>query len=130
MKDLGNKQIMSKNLKRLMAEKPVTAKKLSKDLEFPYTTLLSWIKAENYPRIDKIEAMAGYFGVMKSDLIENKVMREMEEQPEEMAEKHFEMITDEDMNDIFDDFQYLDALERKMVKDLVHSLAGRKKTEA
>lgn len=73
MLGLGNKAIMSKNLKRLMAERGVSAKELSRKLDFPYTTLLSWLKAENYPRIDKIEAMADYFGVLKSDLIEEQV---------------------------------------------------------
>lgn len=72
MKDLGNKAIMSKNLRRIMSERGVSAKDLSKTLGFPYTTLLSWLKAENYPRIDKIEAMADYFGILKSDLIEDK----------------------------------------------------------
>lgn len=78
MKGLGNKDIMAKNLKRLMREKGVSAKAMSKTLDFPYTTLLSWLKAENYPRIDKIEAMAAYFGVMKSDLIEDKAAQETE----------------------------------------------------
>jgi hypothetical protein len=30
------------------------------------------MKAKKYPRIDKIEFMANYFGINKSDLIENK----------------------------------------------------------
>ena len=73
---LGNKSIMAKNLRRLMSEKNVTAKEMSKALHFPYTTLLSWLNAENYPRIDKIEIMADYFGVKKSDLIEEKLSDE------------------------------------------------------
>ena len=80
MKDLGNKHIMSKNLKRLMAERKVSAKELSRVLDYPYTTVLSWIKADNYPRIDKIEAMADYFGILKSDLIEEKPEERMEMQ--------------------------------------------------
>lgn len=72
MLGLGNKSIMAKNLRRLMSEKNVTAKEMSKALHFPYTTLLSWLNAENYPRIDKIEIMADYFGVQKSDLIEDR----------------------------------------------------------
>lgn len=55
---------------------------------------------------------------------------EIEKNPVEMAERHFEMVMDEDLNEIFDDLRQLDALERKMVKDLAHSLAERKKTEA
>lgn len=76
MKDLGNKKIMAKNLKRLMKERNVSAKELSRTLDFPYTTLLSWLKADNYPRIDKIEAMADFFGVLKSDLIEEQQTEE------------------------------------------------------
>lgn len=83
MKDLGNKKIMAKNLKRLMKENNVSAKELSRTLDFPYTTLLSWLKADNYPRIDKIDAMADYFGVLKSDLIEEKQTdeKQTEEKP-------------------------------------------------
>ena len=43
--------------------------------------------------------------------------------PAEMAEKHFEMITDEDLSEIFEDFKTLDKKKRKIVKDLVKSLA-------
>ena len=77
MQGLGNKAIMSRNLRRLMAERRVSAKELSKNLDFPYTTLLSWLKGDNYPRIDKIEAMAEYFGVLKSDLIEEQPAAEI-----------------------------------------------------
>lgn len=49
--------------------------------------------------------------------------------PVEMAERHFEMVMDEDINDIFDDFRKLGDAEKQIVKDLVHSLA-KTKTEA
>lgn len=72
MRDAGNKEVMAKNLRHYMAENNVTARELSRTLKFPYTTVVSWINADNYPRIDKIEAMADYFGIQKSDLIEDK----------------------------------------------------------
>ena len=72
MKDLGNKPVMAANIKRYMKENGVNAKELSKAIDVPYTTVLSWTKAEYYPRIDKIERMSEYFGCLKSDLIENK----------------------------------------------------------
>ena len=77
MEGLGNKAIMSRNLRRLMAERRISAKELSKRLDFPYTTLLSWLKGDNYPRLDKIEAMAEFFGVLKSDLIEEQAPEEI-----------------------------------------------------
>ena len=72
MRDIGNKAVMSANIKRYMAEKSINAKELSKNIAEPYTTVLSWIKADYYPRIDKIEKMSDYFGILKSDLIEDK----------------------------------------------------------
>lgn len=72
MKDLGNKPVMAANIKRYMREKGINSKELSRALDVPYTTVLSWVKAEYYPRIDKIEKMSEYFGCLKSDLIEDK----------------------------------------------------------
>ena len=67
-----NKKIMARNIKRYMEQKGVTNQQLCEDLGFKYTTFVDWIKAVTYPRIGKIEAMADYFGIMKSDLIEEK----------------------------------------------------------
>lgn len=53
----------------------------------------------------------------------------IEKNPVGMAERHFEIIMDEDISDIFDDFKTLDATQRKIVKDLVHSLAETKKAD-
>lgn len=52
-----------------------------------------------------------------------EVFEEIKEAPVEMAEIHVEMIMDEDLCEIFVDFKKLDANKRKIVKDLVHSLA-------
>ena len=38
-------------------------------------TVNEWIKAKKYPRIDKIEILADYFGILKSDLIEDKTQK-------------------------------------------------------
>ena len=46
--------------------------------------------------------------------------------PVGMAERHIEIIMDEDISDIFDDFKKLDPPQKKIVKDLVHSLAATK----
>lgn len=125
-----NKKIMANNIKRYMEQKGVTNQQLCEDLGFKYTTFLDWVKAVTYPRIGKIEAMADYFGILKSDLIEEKVEDAINDRPEEMAELHFEMIMDEDLNDIFKYFKDLDDKERQLVKDLVRSMAERKKEEA
>ncbi|WP_174831136.1 LexA family transcriptional regulator [Staphylococcus aureus] len=68
---LGNKEIMAKNISRLMKENNIDRNKLSRDLKISYTTLSDWINAKTYPRIDKIEMLAKYFGVEKSSLVES-----------------------------------------------------------
>ena len=70
MSDLGNKKVMADNIKHYLKRNGITRKKLSSDLDISYTTLASWLQADSYPRIDKIEMMANYFGVSKADLVE------------------------------------------------------------
>jgi transcriptional regulator with XRE-family HTH domain len=72
MSNLGNKEIMAQNLQRLMDSRGIDRNRLCADLGFKYTTLTDWLKGNTYPRIDKIEMMANYFGIEKSDLIEDK----------------------------------------------------------
>lgn len=72
MSDLGNKKIFSKNLRRYMDSKDMNTMDLSKTLDVAYTTVADWVKGNSYPRIDKIEMMANYFNIEKSDLIEDK----------------------------------------------------------
>jgi len=68
---LGNKEILSKNLKMYIDINGKNDRaELAKDLAVPYTTLTDWINGTSYPRIDKIELMARYFKILKSDLIE------------------------------------------------------------
>lgn len=61
---------MSNNIKRHLAQRGLNVKDFSTEMDFKYTTVLDWVNAKTYPRIDKIELMARYFGVDKSDLVE------------------------------------------------------------
>ncbi|HEM5975783.1 TPA: helix-turn-helix transcriptional regulator [Streptococcus suis] len=69
---IENKDIFSKNLKHYMDKKGVDRNQLCSDLDLKYTTVRDWIKGITYPRIGKIELLANYFGINKSDLIEEK----------------------------------------------------------
>ena len=53
-----------------MDKKGVDRSQLCEDTGFGYSTVSEWLHAKKYPRINKIEALAVYFGVSKSDLIE------------------------------------------------------------
>jgi len=49
---------------------------------------------------------------------------QVEADPVGMAERHFEIIMDEDITDIFDDFKKLNDKQKAIVKDLIHTMAG------
>ena len=106
-----------------MAEKNVTAKEMSQALDFPYTTLLSWLKADNYPRIDKIEAMASYFGVLKSDLIEEKLTEEKEKDNDILADIIVRMRTDEEFVSLVKSIYLLDAASIKRYQAVLNALS-------
>lgn len=48
---------------------------------------------------------------------------EIKKNPESMAERHIEILMDEDFVGMFEEFHSLDEKKRKIVIDLVHSLA-------
>lgn len=70
---IENRQVMAKNIRRLMFEKDVTARQVCEALGFKKTTFNDWTNGRSYPRIDKIEMMANYFDVKKSDLVEEPI---------------------------------------------------------
>ena len=71
-KSVKNKEIFSKNLAYYMNKKGIDRNTLCSDLDLKYTTVRDWLKGITYPRIGKIELLANYFNVNKSDLIEDK----------------------------------------------------------
>lgn len=88
MSDLGNKQIFSKNLKKYMELNNVTQTDICTFLKFKPSTFSDWVNAKTYPRIDKIEMLANYFGINKSDLIEDKELEKAEQKIEELSEEN------------------------------------------
>lgn len=72
MSDLGNKEIMAKNIKRLLEEHDMSQTDLCNALGFKFMTVSDWVNTKSYPRIDKIEMMANFFGVSKADLVEEQ----------------------------------------------------------
>lgn len=68
---IGNKETLAKNLRKYINMSGKDRKEIAIDLGLPYSTLTDWVNANKYPRINNIEKMADYFGVSKSDLIED-----------------------------------------------------------
>ena len=70
MSNLGNKEVFAKNLAYYLERSGRDQKEVAEVLGVAPSTFNEWMKAKKYPRIDKIELLANYFGILKSDLIE------------------------------------------------------------
>ena len=65
------KEIVAKNLEKLLKRKGKTQTDMARDLGFPEMTVSNWMKAKTYPRPDKLQLMADYFGVYRSEITED-----------------------------------------------------------
>ena len=69
---MDNKNIFALNLKRYMELNGKSRNDISEALGISYFTVSDWVNGKKYPRMDKVEMLASYFGIQKSDLIEDK----------------------------------------------------------
>ena len=63
---------LSKNIQDLMKEKNIDQQQLAKAIGVSQPTVSNWIKQNKYPRIQKIQQLADYFGVPKSRITESQ----------------------------------------------------------
>lgn len=85
---MDNKNIFAANLKHYMEINEKSRKDVSDAIGVSYYTFTDWVNGKKYPRMDKVEKLANYFGILKSDLIE-----ERKPEREEMQKKN-DAITD------------------------------------
>lgn len=65
-----NKKIFAKNLNYYMTTNNKTQSDLVTDLNLTASTVSDWANGKKYPRVDKMQLLADYFGILKSDLTE------------------------------------------------------------
>lgn len=68
----NNKDVFAANLKHQLNIHGKVPTSLIDDLGIKKPTVYSWLNGQTYPRIDKIELLADYFGITKADLVEDK----------------------------------------------------------
>lgn len=71
MGNIENKAALARNLRKFLELRGMQDKALMDITGASQTAISEWLNAKKYPRIDKIEKMANYFGVPKSALIED-----------------------------------------------------------
>ena len=66
------KAIFSKNLRYYMDLKGKTQIDIINDLDINKSSISSWVNGTRLPRMDKVEMLARYLGISRSDLIEDR----------------------------------------------------------
>lgn len=105
--NLGNKQVLAKNLTYYVEKSGKTQKELAELVGVSTSTFNEWMKSKKYPRIDKIEMLANYFGIMKSDLIEDH--EEMEKKNDILADVILRMRVDDKFLSVVQKLYTLDS---------------------
>ena len=67
-----SKEVFSQNLRYYIERSGKNQRELAEIIGVSAPTMNEWVKGKKFPRIDKVEKLANYFGILKSDLIEDK----------------------------------------------------------
>ena len=129
MSNLGNKEVMARNLKYYIEKSGKDRRTLAEIWGFPYSTVTEWINGRKYPRIDRIEIMADYFGILKSDLIEDKPKehREMQKKNDILSDIVLKMNEDAELLEIAHALSMLGFEQREAVKSVLYAFSKAEK---
>ena len=122
---MDNKNIFAENLNRYMKENGKSRRDISDALGVSYYTVTDWVKGKKYPRMDKVEMLANYFCILKSDLIEDKSEehREMQKKNDILSDIVLKMNEDMELLEMMESLSKLDFEKRQAVKTVLYAFS-------
>jgi repressor LexA len=119
-----SKDVFAKNLKYYMERSGKNQKELAAVVGVSAPTFSEWLKGKKFPRIDKIEKLSQYFGILKSDLIEDKTAehREMQQKNSTLAELTVRMRSDKEFANLIEGINKLNPEQLASIKQFVDVL--------
>ena len=67
-----SRDVFAKNLRYYISLSKKTQREMAEIIGVSAPTMHEWCRGKKTPRMDKVEKLANYFGILKSDLIEDK----------------------------------------------------------
>ena len=117
--NIENKEILSTNLRKYITMSGKDRKEIARALNVPYSTLTDWINGNKYPRINNVEKMAEYFGVSKSDLIED--FKQKQKDNDVMADIIVKIRMNKDLMEVVNKVVSLDDAQINSLKQLLNT---------
>lgn len=120
---MDNKNQFAKNLQYYMDVNKKTRSEVADAIGVSYYTYTSWVTGKKYPRMDKVEKLARYFGILKSDLIEVRTEehRQMQQKNSVLADLTIRMRTDSDFFSLVESLDKLDEVQLASIKQLTEA---------
>ena len=122
MSDDFYKKIFSKNLRYYMELNQKEQIDIINDLGFNKSSVSTWCNGTRLPRMDKVDALAKYFGINRSDLIEeeaNEVIKVIEERKNNTSISSFIQCQTKDEKTLVLSYRELNNINKK--KCMVYS---------
>lgn len=122
---MDNKNIFAYNLKNQMEINGKSRNDIAQALKISYFTVSDWVNGKKYPRMDKIEMLANYFGILKSDLIEDKPKEhnEMKIKNDIMTDIVLKMTEDAELFEMVQKLAKLGAEQRQAVNSVMNAFS-------
>ncbi|MBO6133202.1 MAG: helix-turn-helix transcriptional regulator [Lachnospiraceae bacterium] len=112
MSDVDSRKVFADNLKFYMKLRGKNQSDLMKELKISSSTLSNWCTGLKMPRMDKVQLLADFFGIEKSDLIDS---REGRTEPDTY-------ILDPDEIELLSNYQRLDKKGKHLLLERSHEL--------
>ena len=118
---IWSKEVFAKNLRFYMDRAGLNQKEIAEIAGVSAPTVNDWLKAKKYPRIDKIEKLANYFRILKSDLIEEKTeeRKDMQKNNDAITDIILRLRTDNDFLSVVEVLTTLDDEKLRGVKQML-----------
>lgn len=118
MRKEWSKEVFAKNLNYYMEQANKNQKEMAAIVGVSAPTFNEWLKAKKFPRIDKIEKLAQYFGILKSDLIEEKITEEKQQKNDIRSDIAVRLIKDSEFLSVVEVINKLNPEQLASIKQI------------
>ena len=110
---MNSREILARNIKKRMEDGRYSQREICQACGFKQNTFSDWVNGKTYPRIDKIEKMAAFFGCSVPDLVGSGL------------NVLYDSRNDDALRRIMVYFQAMNEIQRKQVADYAKFLTER-----
>lgn len=117
-----DKKIFATNLQYYIEKSNRSQKEIAEIANVSAPTVNEWLKCKKYPRMNRIQSLADYFGIMKSDLIEEKITKEGQKKNDVISDIVIRLNTDDSFLSVVETIEGLNSEDLEKVKKMLDAL--------